>query len=360
MSLPSRSLDEPVAQAGQPVAPALRRFDWWQALVRVLSSIEAVRDGRAMYVLLAAFSGAGLALASAQNAFGRGETYWAIGEGAAALFVAFYGSNAAGLILMDRALGRPSREVMDAVEDALGIGHRVLLALLAMGVLAAAVAGALLGLYWLSGLPKVGPWLFVVVVPLTVLVIGLATMAGAAVVAPLTGPTVWAGASSWGSIKTLVRLMRERLLQAGVLVGGLSLATGLVGAACSVFVLIGGRVMAEASVFVLGVDVQPEVLMAGLFGYGLHSINAAGIPNEALPYISAATVGGGVVFALVLVLPTLVYLRGVCEVYLALMASDEAAVSAAMLAATPAEGQAGQHDQAVADKSADQAEGPGA
>ena len=30
-----------------------RRFDWWQALVRVLSSIEAVRDGRALYVLLA-------------------------------------------------------------------------------------------------------------------------------------------------------------------------------------------------------------------------------------------------------------------------------------------------------------------
>lgn len=318
----SQALTLPAMREGGRPAP---RFDWWQALVRVLSSIEAVRDGRAMYVLLAAFSGAGLALASAQASFGRGEMNWAIGQGAAALFVAFYGSNAAGLILMDRAMGRPSRDVVQAVEDALGIGHRVLAALLVMGLAAAAVAGGLLGLYWLSGLPRIGHWLFVLVVPATVLVIGLVLLAGAAVVAPLTGPTVWAGASSWGSVRTLFRLIRERLLQAAVLVGGLSLATGVTGAATSLFVLVGGRVMAEASVFVLGVDVKPEVLMAGLFGYGLHSINAAGIPKEALPYISAATVGGGVVFAVALVLPTLVYLRGVCEVYLALMASDEAA-----------------------------------
>lgn len=305
------------------VSSAGARFDWWQALVRVLSSIEAVRDGRAMYVLLAAFSGAGLTLAMAQASFGRGQMNWAIGQGAAALFIAFYGSSAAGLLLMDRAMGRPSRDVGQAVEDALGIGHRVLAILLVMGLSAAALAGGLLGLYWLSGLPKIGPWLFVLVVPVTVLVIGLALMAGVAVVAPLTGPIVWAGATSWEGVRLMFRLIRERLLQAGVLIGGLSLATGLVGAATSVFVMVGGRVMAEASVLVLGVQVNPQVLMAGLFGYGLHSINAAGIPKEAYPYISAATVGGGVVFALALVMPTLVYLRGVCEVYLALMAADK-------------------------------------
>lgn len=303
---------------------SVRRFDWWQALVRVLSSIEAVRDGRAMYVLLAAFSGAGLAVATAQASFGRGELNWAIGQGAAALFIAFYGSTAAGLLSMDRALGLPGRDVAQAVEDALGIGHRVLAVLLVMGLAGLALVGGLLGLYWLSGLPKIGPWLFVLVVPVTVLLIGLAIMAFLAVVAPLTGPTVWAGASSIKSVRTLFRLIRERLLQAAVLMGGLSLATGAVGAATSVFVMVGGRVMAEASVFVLGVQVRPEILMAGLFGYGLHNINAEGIPKDAIPYISAATVGGGVVFALAIVLPTLVYLRGVCEVYLALKAADRA------------------------------------
>jgi len=107
-----------------------------------------------------------------------------------------------------------------------------------------------------------------------------------------------------------------------VLVGALSLVTGLVGAASSVMILVGGRVMAEASVFVLGVDMPPETLMAGLMGYSVGNINAASVPPEALPYISSATIGGGVVFALALVLPTVVYLRGVCEVFLALRAAE--------------------------------------
>ncbi len=309
----------------EPLAPpvaARRRFDWWQALVRVLASVEAVRDGHALYLLLAAFCGAGLATATAMASFGRGDMNWAIGQGAAALFIAFYGANATGLLLMDRAMGRPPRDVADAVFDALGIGHRVLLALAMMLTLAVALAGGLLGLYWLSGLPRVGPWLFVLVVPTTVLIIGLTALAMVAVVAPLTGPTVWAGASLWQAVTTLARLIRDRLLQAAVLVGGLSLATGLVGAATSAMVLLGGRVMAEASVFVLGVDIPPEALMAGLFGRAVQITNVAAVSPKALSYISAATVGGGMVFALALVLPTLVYLRGVCEVYLALRSSD--------------------------------------
>jgi hypothetical protein len=171
-------------------------------------------------------------------------------------------------------------------------------------------------------LPTVGAWLFAVVVPTTVVVIGLVSTAVVAVVAPLTGPVVWAGASSWQAVRTLWGLIRDRLLQAGVLVAALSLATALVGAAMSALILVGGRVMAEASILMLGVDVKPEVLMAGLFGYGLGNINSTGIPLTAYPFIRAATIGGGVVFALALVLPTLVYLRGVCEVYLALMAAD--------------------------------------
>lgn len=309
----------------EPLAPTValrRRFDWWQALVRVLSSVEAVRDGRAMYVLLTAFCGAGLASASAMASFARGQMPWAIGQGAAALFIVFYGANAAGLLLMDRAMGRAPRDVADAIFDALGIGHRVLLALVTMLVFGLCLAGGLLGLYWLSGLPRIGPWLFVLVVPATVLIIGLAVLAGGVVVAPLTGPTVWAGASSWQAVRAIGRLIRDRLLQAAVLVGSLSLATGIVGAVTSAMVLLGGRVMAEASVFVLGVDIPPEALMAGLFGRTVQITNAAAVPAKALSYISAATVGGGVVFALALVLPTLVYLRGVCEVYLALRAAD--------------------------------------
>lgn len=320
------------------------RFDWWQALVRVLASIEAVRDGRAMYVLLSAFSGAGLAIATAQSSLAKSQLNWAVFQGALGLFIAFYGSNAAGLLLMDRALGRPSRDVMSAVEDALGVGHRVLITLLVMLCLGAAVAAGLLGLLWLCGLPLVGPWLFAAVVPLTVVAIGLVLMMGAAVVGPLTGPTVWGGASSSESIRTIWVFGRRHLLHAAVLMIALTGVTGLVGAGTSLVVLIGGRVMAEASVWVLGIDLPADVLMVGLFGGGLHNIDASSVPKEALKHTVAAAVGGGVVFSVALVLPTLVYLRGVCEVYLSLL--QHGALSAQHAAMQAAALQAPEVDQA--------------
>lgn len=306
------------------------RFDWWRALVRVLASVEAVRDGRAMYLLLASFSGAGLALATARASLGRGDTAWAIGQGAAALFIVFYGSNAAGLLLMDRALGRPAREVMDALEDSLGIAHRLLVALLVVGVVACVVAGAVVGLFWLCSLQGIGPWLFALVVPVTVLAMGLGLVAGVSVVGPLAGPTVWAGASSLESPRLLWRLIREQLLQAAVLMAALSLVTALVGGGASVVIIASGRVMAELSIWLLGVDVAPEYFMAGLFGHSLRGVAVPDVPVAAVRYISAASVGGGVVFAIGLVLPSLVYLRGVCEIYVTLRARmDESAESGA-------------------------------
>lgn len=294
------------------------RFDWWRALAQVLGSIEAVRDGRAMYVLLTAFAGGGTALAMARSALAHGQMSWAVAEGAVGLFIAFYGSHAAGLLLMDRALGRPAREVADAVVDALGVAHRVLVALLVVLVAVGVLSALLVGLFWLCGLSVVGPWLYALVLPVTVVAVGAMLVAGTAVIGPLTGPIVWAGASSRDTVRQLVRLLREHMLHAAALMAGLSLVTGLVGGGTSVVVMVAGRVMTELSVVVLGVNVPAEILMAGLLGHAVHAVDPRLVSPEAMPYIAAANVGGGLVFGLALVLPTLVYLRGVCEIYLLL------------------------------------------
>jgi len=76
--------------------------------------------------------------------------------------------------------------------------------------------------------------------------------------------------------------------------------------------------VAALGVAVVGVDVPAQQLMAGLFGHGLRSAGAAGAPIGSTGHGAAALVGGGVVFALALVLPGLVYLRGTCAVYLAM------------------------------------------
>ena len=55
------------------------------ALNRVLQSIEAVRNGGALYLLLASFALAGLLLATAQSALARQAAMWGTGWGDLAL-----------------------------------------------------------------------------------------------------------------------------------------------------------------------------------------------------------------------------------------------------------------------------------
>src|SRR5437870_1623098 len=118
-----------------------------RSLNGVLGSIEAVRNGRALYVLLATFAVAGLLLAMAETALARDNALWGALQGGAALTAAFYGSNAAGLLIMDQTRGQPLREVGQALRDALATAHRLLVvALLVLLTLALLVAALLLPL----------------------------------------------------------------------------------------------------------------------------------------------------------------------------------------------------------------------
>jgi hypothetical protein len=208
------------------------------------------------------------------------------------------------------------------VRDALASAHRLIFALLLLLALGATIGGALVGLLWLCRSEVtgalLGPLLFGLTVPLAVLVFGGLALALLAVVVPLAAPAVWSGACALQVVRELLGLIRTRLLTVALLVGAASLLAAAVGAAASFVVMAGGRVVAELGVAIVGVDVPAQQLMGGLFGYGLRSLGAAGAPVAGSAHGAAALVGGGVVFALALVLPGLVYLRGACAVYLAL------------------------------------------
>ncbi|WP_280153421.1 hypothetical protein [Piscinibacter sp. XHJ-5] len=290
-----------------------------EALSLVLGSVDAVRNGRALYLLLFTFALAGLLTAMAQASLLSGGGWWGPLQAGAALFVAFYGGNAAGILVMDQARGLAVRDVPDAVRTSLLTAHRLLLALLVIAIGYAALAALLLAVLWLcrvavSG-PVLGPWLFGLAVPLGVVGVGVALLALVAVVVPLAAPGVWAGAGVWTLVRQLWRWMRQRLLTVALLMAAVSLLTAGVGALVSFAVAAGGRVVSEVAVRVVGIDVPAAELMAGLFGRGLRSVGPAASSQHA----GAALVGGGVVFALALVLPGLVYLRGTCSVYLAMV-----------------------------------------
>jgi hypothetical protein len=290
------------------------------ALSLVLGSVEAVRNLRALFVLLTTFASAGLLTAMAESSLLQGSS-WGPLQAGAALFVAFYGGNAAGILVMDEARGVAVREIGAAVCASLATAHRLLLALLLVGAAYALFGAALLALLWLcrtavSG-PVAGPLLFGLAVPVGVVGVGLAALALLAVVVPLAAPGVWAGTPVLGLVRQLATLARRHLLTVALLVAAVSLLTTAVGAIVTFAVMAGGRVVSELGVAIVRLDVPAQQLMAGLFGYGLRTLGAAGAPHGSTGHAAAALVGGGVVFALALVLPGLVYLRGICTVYLA-------------------------------------------
>ena len=291
-----------------------------QALNSVLQSIESVRNARALYLLLLAFAGAGLMMTLAQGALAReagtASALWL----AAAFFSLFYTSNAAGLVLMDEACGREPRLPVEALRDALRSAHRLLAVVLCVLVAAALLLAVVLGLLWATRLPGLGPTSLGAVVAVGVPALGLAGVALLALVGPLAAPAVWAGLGVRQTLRLLLQQMRRRFAHALMLSAAVSLLTATVAGLVSVVVLAGGRALLALAVGVLDIDLAPQPFLAALFGQGLRTAPGA-------PALSAATqaalTGAGLVFALGLVVPGVVYLRGLCELFLALRRIDD-------------------------------------
>ncbi len=290
-----------------------------QALNSVLQSIESVRNARALYLLLLAFAGGGLLMTMAQRSLAGESSVAAALWLAGAFFVLFYTSNAAGLVLMDEACGRPLRLPAEALRDALRSAHRLLAVVLCVLLVAAVLVAAVAALLATARLPVLGPSMLGLVVPVAVPALGLAGLTLLALVGPVAAPAVWAGMGVREVLALLLRQVRVRFAHALMLSAAVSLLTATVAGLISAVVLGGGRAMVALAVLGLGIDLAPEPFLAALFGQGLRM--APGAPSLSAATASALT-GAGVVFALGLVVPGVVYLRGLCELYLALRRSD--------------------------------------
>ena len=302
------------------------------AVNSVLQSIESVRNAPALYLLMLALAGSGLLLTLAQGALARQAGVVGALWAGSAFFVLFYGSNAAGLVLMDEALGRPGRHPADALRDALYLAHRLLAVVLCVLAAAALLTGSVLVLLWASRLSVIGPALLGLAVPLAVPAIGLLALAMVTLVGPLAAPAVWSGLGVRAVLVLLVRQVRRRFAHAVLLSAAVSLLSAAVAGLVSFVVLAGGRAVQALAVLVAGIDLAPDPFMAALFGQGFRL--APGAPALSA-HTSAALTGAGVVFALGLVVPGVVYLRGLCELFLALQALDDDAAKALAPHAAP-------------------------
>lgn len=287
-----------------------------EALRELWASLRAVRHGPALWLLSATYAAAGLLLAMMQQSVGGERWGFALAYGVAMLAVAFYGGNAVGILLMDDARGRSRRAVADAVRQSLRTAHRLLGVIALVAATYAAGAGFLAVVLLMCRTPWLGPLLYTVVLPVAVVLCGLAWLALPAVIVPLAAPAVWNGLSTLAAMQRLYRLVRHRLLEVLLLMLLVGVLTSLVAAVVVFVILAGGQTLAAMSRQILGAEVPLAQWMAGLFGYGVRSLASAGVDLRGQPHALAALVGGGIVFVLSLVLPSLVYLRGACAVYL--------------------------------------------
>ncbi|MFN4115671.1 MAG: hypothetical protein ACK4F7_04115 [Inhella sp.] len=292
-------------------------------LQALLASLGALRHGRALALLLATLCCSGLFMASVEPAL-AGERWLAASVWAlAALLSLFYGVNATGWLLMREALGGDERlEPFDALLASLRQAHRVLaVLLLALAPWLPLLALLLAGL-WAARLPGVGLPLLTLLAPLTVLASAWLALVLFVLVGPLAGPAIWAGASVGEAARWLRAQARRRLIEATLLKLALLGLVGGVGAVLSLALLSGARLMALAA-WATSLPVPPQQVIAHLFGHTLKALGQRGAPVVANDAALGLSIGGGMLVALVVVLPTLVYLRGCCAIYLSLRRRDD-------------------------------------
>lgn len=307
------------------------------AFSSMFQAISGLRNRRALLAMLGCLF-AGVLVAGLFSFMAARLGYFFAFLGGLLLFVASAtGVNAAGLLLMDQAKGVPARSLSDAVMGGLLCIPKFIALGLALLLVTLAVFIAVALVYLVCKIPFLGPILFVLVFPLSVVVLGL-TLCGLFQCLFLALPAIWEGSSITHAIAKALAIVRSRLVESMLLltvVGFLSLMvgfivfgvliTGLIPSAGLMAGILGGDGLASVFGMLRGFGVDQ-----GGYGGGTYS---GGRGSSGVGHLAAAAIGGGLLWALAASLVSLVYLLGLNLVYLRVTEGlDVGATEAAMQA----------------------------
>ena len=231
------------------------------------------------------------------------------------IFAVGTGINAAGLLQMDHARGISPRSVADALVHGLTCIPKVIVLALAFIAVEVAVFVVIAVLLVICRIPVLGPLLFVVVFPLSVVVAGV-TIVGLLLCMLLSLPAIWQGASITRALAQTLAIVRSRLVESVLLLVLLGFLTFAVG-----FVVFG--VIAVGLMPTLGMSVS----IVGFEGLGVDSLTTM---SRGGAHSVAGAIGGALLWAVAASLVGQVYLLGLSLVYLRvtegldLTASEEA------------------------------------
>ncbi|MEO5843710.1 MAG: hypothetical protein ABIQ33_02600 [Caldimonas sp.] len=233
------------------------------------------------------------------------------------------GVNAAGLLQMDHARGISPRSTADALVYGLMCIPKLIVLGLAFLAVEIAVFIVIAILLFICKIPYLGPLLFVVVFPLSVVVAGV-TIVGLFICLVLSLPAIWQGASITRALAQTFAIVRSRLVEAVLLlvfVGFLCFAVGMI-----IFGVLGFGLLPT-----LGMSVS----IVGFGGFGMESIAAMSQGGgRGGSYAIAGAIGGALLWAVAASLVGQVYLLGLSLVYLRVTEGLDLTAAEASLRAT--------------------------
>jgi hypothetical protein len=294
----------------------------------VLQAIGGLRNRRALVALLGCLV-VGVVVAMLAGRLGG------VGSllGALIMFIAAgTGINAAGVLLMDQARGTPPRGLVDALVYGLMCIPKLIVLGLALLLVAIAVFIVIAIMFLICKIPVLGPILFVVAFPLSVVIAGM-TVFGLFLCMLLALPAIWEGLTVMRAIAQTLTIARTRLVEALLLLAVVWLLCLFVGLV--VFGILGSGLLPtlgmSASILGGGGFGGMESMfgmMQGYGGYGGYGAFGGGGGGYAI----ASTIGGGLLWALASTLIWQVFLLGLNLVYLRITEGlDSTAAEAALM-----------------------------
>ncbi|MEP7102957.1 MAG: hypothetical protein ABI781_20785 [Burkholderiales bacterium] len=285
------------------------------AFSSLFQSINGLRNRRALFAMLGCMV-AGVLIAGLFSLLASRMGFFFAFLGGLAMFVAgATGINAAGVLLMDQARGVPSRTLTDAVVYGLMCIPKFIALALLLLLVAIAVFIVLAIVYFVCKIPVLGPVLFVLVFPLSVVISGL-TLCGLFLCMFLALPAIWEGATITRAIAQTLAIARGRLVEAILLLAVVGLLAGVIGFIVFSVLFSGLMPAVGMSASILGGDGFGPML--GMMRRGGEDFGGmgGGVGVGAAGYAIAAGIGAALLWALAGSLLSLVYLLGLNLVYL--------------------------------------------
>jgi hypothetical protein len=286
------------------------------AFSSLFGAINGLRNRRALIALMGCLVG-GILVAGLLFRMG---SFFALLGGLVWIVAVGTGVNAAGLLHMDHARGISPRSTVDALVYGLMCIPKLIALAILLFLVELAVFIVIAVLLFICKIPFLGPVLFAVVFPVSVVVAGI-TVLGLFLCMVLSLPAIWQGATIMRALSQTLAIARSRIVEAILLfvfVWFLSFAVAMI-----VFGVLAAGLLPtlglSASIVNFGGFGSMLGGMGGMGGMGgLGGMGGMGgiEGGSGLGHAIAGGIGLGVLWAIAASLVLQVYLLGLCLVYL--------------------------------------------